>query len=375
MHASEDQILIRDAAESFLGDVSSSAAVRAAMARPEGHDPAVWGRMRSELGWCGLAIPEALGGLGLGAPELVLLLEQAGRHLLCAPFVSTVCLAANLLQQVADEAAQTRLLPLIADGSLQATAAMPATPDWASTAASLRAMRTASGWQLDGEIPRIPDAGTAGLLLVLARVDGAAQPALFALAPSASGLQLEALSNWDATRRFHRATFTAVALAPEARIDAPARSADGLKRAAALAQLYLAAEALGCAQQCLDLTVAYVATRQQFGRPVGAFQAVKHRCAEMMIRVESARSGVVGAAQLAATAVDTTSLAMDCAMARVLTLDTQFYCAQEAIQLHGGVGFTWEYDPQLYFKRAQAGSHWFGTADALRAEISEALLS
>ena len=171
------------------------------------------------------------------------------------------------------------------------------------------------------------------------------------------------------------ATFTAVALAPEARIDAPARSADGLKRAAALAQLYLAAEALGCAQQCLDLTVAYVATRQQFGRPVGAFQAVKHRCAEMMIRVESARSGVVGAAQLAATAADTTSLAMDCAMARVLTLDTQFYCAQEAIQLHGGVGFTWEYDPQLYFKRAQAGSHWFGTADALRADISEALLS
>ena len=375
MHASEDQILIRDAAESFLGDVSSSAAVRAAMARPEGHDPEVWARIRSELGWCGLAIPEALGGLGLGAPELVLLLEQAGRHLLCAPFVSTVCLAANLLQQVADESAQARLLPLIADGSLQATAAMPATPDWASTAASLRAMRTASGWQLDGEIARIPDAGTAGLLLVLARVDGAAQPALFALDPSTHGLQLEALPTWDATRRFHRATFTAVALTTEARIDAPARRADGLKRAAALARLYLAAEALGCAQQCLDLTVAYVATRQQFGRPVGSFQAVKHRCAEMMIRIESARSGVAGAAQLAATAVDTTSLEMDCAMARVLTLDTQFFCAQEAIQLHGGVGFTWEYDPQLYFKRAQAGSHWFGTADALRADISEALLS
>lgn len=375
MQLSEDQILIRDAAESFLGDVSTSTAVRAAMARPEGHDPAVWARIRSELGWCGLAIPEAFGGLGLGAPELVLLLEQAGRHLLCAPFVSSVCLAANLLQHVADEAAQARLLPQIADGSLQATAAMPATADWASTAASLRATRTATGWQLDGEIARIPDAGTAGLLLVLARVDGEAQPALFALDPSTHGLQLEALSAWDATRRFHRARLDAVALSAEARLDDAPRMADGLHRAAALARLYLAAEALGCAQQCLDLTVAYVATRQQFGRPVGAFQAVKHRCAEMMIRIESARSGVVGAAQLAATQADTASLAMDCAMARVLTLDTQFFCAQEAIQLHGGVGFTWEYDPQLYFKRAQAGSHWFGTADALRAEISEALLS
>jgi alkylation response protein AidB-like acyl-CoA dehydrogenase len=138
--------------------------------------------------------------------------------------------------------------------------------------------------------------------------------------------------------------------------------------------LAIAAEQLGGAQQCLDLTVAYTATRRQFGRAIASFQAVKHRCAEMMVRVEAARSAVYGAAAVAAGAAITDAKVLECAVARALAADAFFFCAQEAIQLHGGVGFTWEYDPQLYFKRAQASSHWLGSTESLRESIAQAVI-
>ena len=149
---------------------------------------------------------------------------------------------------------------------------------------------------------------------------------------------------------------------------------DALERTSALAALLLAAEQLGGAQQCLDLTLAYVAERTQFGQPIAAFQAVKHRCAEMMVRIEATRSAVYGAAALATAAQATHELLMEAGAAKAQASEAFFFCAQEAIQLHGGVGFTWEYDPHLYFKRAQAGGHWLGSATRWREHIARALL-
>jgi len=365
----EDQTMIRDAAESFLGDVSDSAAVRAAMDSEAGFDESVWQRIGAELGWCALPVPEDCGGLGLTPVEMTLVLEQMGRRLLCAPFFSTVCLAANLLNECATADARRRFLGAIAEGSLSASAPLPSTLDWRAAASQVLARRDGEGWLLDGQVPRIPDGAAVDWLFVLASLPEGGH-GLFALRRDDDGAALQALDSWDRTRRFARLELKAVAAD---RIDDPARFDEGLERAASLARLYLAAEQLGAAQACLDLTVAYTGTRKQFGRVIASFQAIKHRCAQMMVRVEELRSAVAGAASIAAGESDARTLAMECAMARALAADTAFWCAQEAIQLHGGVGFTWEYDPQLYFKRAQAASHWLGTADALREQIANYL--
>nr|WP_301334271.1 acyl-CoA dehydrogenase [Solimonas sp. SE-A11] len=370
MALTEDQILIRDAAENFLADVSTSSAVRAAMESAAGYDEDVWQRIGAELGWCALAIPEDCGGLGLGPVELTLVLEQMGRRLLCAPFFSTVCLAANLLQETASEAARQRFLGAIAEGSLSATAPLPSSLDWRDAAAELEAVQDGEGWKLSGHVARVPDGANVGWLFLPAKLPGGGH-GLFALRNDDEGLAIQQLNGWDQTRRFARLDLNGVSAD---RIDEPSRFADGIARAAALARLYIAAEQLGSAQTCLDLTVAYTATRKQFGRVIASFQAVKHRCALMMVRVEELRSAVAGAAAVAASGADTRKLDMETGMARSLAADSLFWCAQEAIQLHGGVGFTWEYDPQLYFKRAQASSHWLGTADALRARIAEGVI-
>jgi alkylation response protein AidB-like acyl-CoA dehydrogenase len=368
----DDQLMIRDAAESFLADVSDSAAVRKAMASERGYDERVWQRIASELGWCGIAVAEEHGGLGLGAVELVLVQEQIGRRLLCAPFFSTVCLAANILKEIGTAAAQAQYLPALAAGSLRATLPLPSdAAGWSAAATNVRATRESGHWRLQGYAERLPDAAGAELLLIFAEsADGLA---LFALPADANGFQVQTAEGWDATRRFSRVLLD-VMLPADARVDDPSR-ADGYSRSLALARLYIAAEQLGAAQSCLDLTVAYTATRKQFGRVVGSFQAVKHRCAEMMVRIEALRSGVYGAAATMGCATLSPSYEMECMMARALAADTFFYCAQEAIQLHGGVGFTWEYDPQLYFKRAQASSHWLGDSDALREIIAQQLFS
>jgi alkylation response protein AidB-like acyl-CoA dehydrogenase len=366
----DDQIMIRDAAESFLADVSDSAAVRRAMDSETGYDPAVWQRIAGELGWCGVAIAEEHGGLGLGPVELVLIQEQAGRRLLCAPFFTTVCAAATVIAEIGDDAARAHWLPRIAAGECRF--GMPLygdVDDWTAQARTLCAAPAGAQWRLDGRARLVADGSSADMLLLFAETERGI--GLFAVERSQAGVSSRALPTWDRTRRFADIELAQV---PAQRLDDAARIGDGLVRAAVLARLYLAAEQLGCAQQCLDLTVDYTDTRKQFGRSIASFQAVKHRCAQMMVKIEALRSAVYGAAAGAAAAVDTLPLAMECTMARLLAADTAFFCAQEAIQLHGGVGFTWEYDPQLYFKRAQAAAHWLGGVERLRAELAEALL-
>lgn len=366
---SEDQIMIRDAARDYLSQASDSAAVRAAMASDSGFDPEVWQQIAAELGFCAIPVPEAQGGLGLGPVELALVLEQMGEHLLCAPFFATVGLAANVLAECADEAARQRFLPQIAAGEITATVPLPSDGGaWSSR--GLRARATADGWVVDGECPRVPNGDVADWVFVFADIEGESEPGLFAVA--ADSFSAQPLQTIDATRRFARVAF---AEAAALRCGQPDQIVDGRRRAVALARLAIAAEAVGAAQRCLDLTVAYTSERKQFGRPVGGFQAVKHRCAEMMVRTEAARSAVLGAAAVAAGEPDTDALARECAMARVVADAAAFYGAAQAIQLHGGVGFTWEYDPQLYFKRAQASRHWLGDTDAVRAEIAADLMS
>lgn len=364
--------MIRDAAENFLADVSDSAAVRKAMASERGYDESVWQRIASELGWCGIAVPEEHGGLGLGAVEIALVQEQIGRRLLCAPFFSTVCLAANILKEAGSVAAQKQYLPALAEGGLRATLSLASdAAGWSASAANVVATMESGHWRVQGVVDRVPDAANAELLLIFANTSEGL--GLFAVPADTNGMQIITAEPWDSTRRFSRVIMDIV-LPMEARVDEPLRTS-GFTRSLALARLYIAAEQLGAAQQCLDLTVAYTATRKQFGRVVGSFQAVKHRCAEMMVKVEALRSAVYGAAALAAGDAPADVLASECMMARALAGDALFFCAAEAIQLHGGVGFTWEYDPQLYFKRAQASSHWLGDSDALREQIAEFLFS
>lgn len=366
---SDDQLLIRDAAENFLADVSDSAAVRRHMATEQGFDPGIWQRLAGELGWCAMPIAEAHGGLGLGPVEMAVLLESMGRRLFCAPYFSTVCLAATLISETGSDAAKAGPLTAIAEGRMRFAVAMP-DGDWRAAAGALHARLVGDDWMLEGDVAQVVDGASADTVLLLAQTgDGAF--GLFALPRDAGGVAITALPTWDTTRRFAQVSVNGAAAE---RIDDPQR-ADGFARALALARLYLAAESLGGAQQCLDLTVEYVAQRKQFGRTIASFQAVKHRCAEMMVKVEALRSLVAGAAALAASDADVTELARECAAARQLAADTYFWCAQEAVQLHGGVGFTWEYDPQLYFKRAQASSHWLGTAERVREEIAASLLA
>ena len=371
----DDQRMIRDAAEGFLAEASSSAAVRAAMGGADGVDAGLWQRIAREMGWCATHIAEAHGGLGLGVVELVLLQEQMGRRLACVPFFSSVCLAATALQQAASAAAQALWLPRIADGSLRATLALSARGvQWDADAIGATARRTAEGWQLDGRFEHVPDGASAELMFVAARVAEADEIGLFAVAGAQGGVTRAPLQTWDETRRLATLELRGVQLQPLDRVDVGADMHDALERTNALAALLLAAEQLGGAQQCLDLTLAYVAERTQFGQPIAAFQAVKHRCAEMMVRIEATRSAVYGAAALATAAQATHELLMEAGAAKAQASEAFFFCAQEAIQLHGGVGFTWEYDPHLYFKRAQAGGHWLGCATQWRERIARALL-
>ena len=383
---SDEQRMIRESADAVLAELASSVRTRAAMESETGFDAAAWEHIAAELGWCAMAVPEVHGGLGLGAVELVQLFEPMGRQLFCSPYFSTVALALPVLLFQADAAARERWLPMIAEGRLRASAPMP---DGAGDhhRSSLNAHCIDGRWQVGGRIARIVDGANAELLLLPARCS----EGFGWFAVRAEEARCEPIAGWDRTRRF---ATVALEAAPALRLDMKREDAP---KAAALSRLCLAAEQLGGAQACLDMTVAYVSERRQFGRTIASFQAVKHRCARMMVDIEALRSMVYGAAALfAETCTRSTGapspgavappspasgrgdgigecqlLADECALALALSKDTYFSCAQEGIQLHGGVGFTLEYDPQLHLKRAQAGAHWMGTASALRERIAE----
>ena len=355
-----DQQMIREEAQRFLREQSSSEAIRRVVDTGASHDAVLWNSISRELGWCAMAIPEEFGGLGLGATEVAILMELTGARLACVPFWSTVCLAAPLLQSAGSEEAKVKYLGAIAAGEMAVTVAYAdlSVADAAATVA-VKAIRAGGGYRLDGKVAQVIDLEVADVVLVPAQLDDGTT-ALFAL-PRDGGQAVKPLKVLDGTRPIATLDL-ALEVSAESRVDDAGVGADQFQQALTLANLGLAAEQLGATQGALDVTLAYIAERVQFGRTIASFQAIKHRCAKLVVDVAETRSLVFGAAQgLGTSAAES---ALEIAGARVLASDLQFRAAEEAIQLHGGVGFTWEYDPHLYFKRAQASAALLGAREA-----------
>jgi alkylation response protein AidB-like acyl-CoA dehydrogenase len=367
MNLSDEQRALQETAADFLAAHTN--------ARKEvDADAGLWSRI-VELGWAAVQVPEDFDGLGLGPVELVLLMEEMGRRLARTPFLANVVLAQTALLQAGTAEAQQRALAALAYGERTATLILGPGLDAGPASLTVKARRDREGWLLAGEAAQVLDDGLLTHAYVAARIEEAPGVALFEVAADASGLARTPLDVWDLTRPQACWRFDQVCLTADARVDDPAQVLTGLARTRVLAALQVAAEQVGGAAQCLQLAVDYTKERVQFGKPVASFQAVKHRVAEMMVRMETARSTVRGvAARVAQGGLDDAALAAEVAAARVQATEAYRYCAQEAIQLHGGVGFTWEYDPQMHFKRAQWASQWFGSTCDWREALAAHLL-
>ncbi|MGV5525718.1 acyl-CoA dehydrogenase family protein [Pseudomonas sp. XP1] len=362
----EEQLLIRDSAERFLAQASDSHAVRAGMSRAADYDPELWRQIGQELYWPALLVPEAYGGMGLGFVELAVLLEQCGRFLLGSPLFTTTCLATPALLLADNPALQARWLPAIASGQLHATLACPL--EAAQLQAEVRP--DGDGYRLDGCHTQVVDGAQADLLLIAARRPGSAGEhgiSVFAVPADTPGMVRTTLHTLDQTRRLARIELQQVPVSEAQRVSTIDQAWPLLQATQRIAAIGLAAEQLGGAQQALDLTLAYTAERHQFGRSVASFQAIKHRCADMMLHIECTRSAVWYAACVAREYLAEDGdpmvrgeLLAAAATAKAHASETFFHCAAESIQLHGGVGFTWEYDPHLYFKRARASEQLLG---------------
>jgi alkylation response protein AidB-like acyl-CoA dehydrogenase len=346
----------------FLADHSPPGEVRRLMETGEGYDPAVWQRLSSELGLPGIHIPEQYGGQGFGFVELGIALEEMGRSLLCAPYFASAVLAANAIQNAATEPRKKELLPEIASGERIATVAF-AEPSggWDAAAIELTATATGGGFRLDGTKSFVLDGHTADTIIVVARAPGSSGEdglSFFTVAGDSRGLERRLLSTVDATRKQARLEFAAV----EAQLLGElGRGAAALSLTLAQAAIALANEMVGGAQLVLDATVEYAKTRVQFGRQIGSFQAIKHKCADMLLEVEQAKSAAYCAASaMADGADDVLALA---SLAKASASDAYVLAVSESIQIHGGVGFTWENDTHLYYKRARSSEAFLGSPD------------
>jgi alkylation response protein AidB-like acyl-CoA dehydrogenase len=324
---------LREAVRGFLHVKSAETAVRAAI--ETGYDPAVWDQMARQLRMPGLVLPEEYGGDGFGQAELEVVLEEMGAALLCSPFFATVALAAQALLASADEAACARYLPGIAAGQATATlAAAEGNASWDPAMVTARAERTLDGgWALSGNKSFVIDGATADLVLVVAR--SAAGPGLFAVERGAPGLRAEPMATLDLTRPMAVLTFDQ---APAVLIGAEGQGGRLMSRVLDLACVALAAEQAGGARRCLEMSAGYARTRHQFGRPIGSFQAVKHKCADMLVRVELAEAAAREAARLADEHAPEFPVAA--ATAHICCSQSYMFAAAENIQVHGGIGFT-----------------------------------
>ncbi|MET9619995.1 acyl-CoA dehydrogenase family protein [Streptomyces sp. NPDC006464] len=376
-----EQDEIRRTLRELLAKRSGPAEVRAAVATPEGYDTDLWNRMSGDLGLPGLALPEEYGGVGCGPAELALACEETGRALAPSPLLATAVLSAPLITALGSAPQRAELLPRVADGSLTCALAVPggslasalgltgdnADGSWAGGGRSggVQARSVAEGWRLYGEAVQVLDGHSAGLLVVAAHTGGfvRSRTLLFLVPGDAAGLVRTRQPSLDATRS--QALVQLRDVEAELLGSDPAAEPGVLGALAAVgrtAAVALAAEAVGAAQAALDRTVEYVGTREQFGRPVGSFQAVKHRLADLYVQLESARS----LAHCAAREPGTGALALAAALEALRAV------SGETIQLHGGIGFTWEHEAHLYFKRAAADELLFGPVHRLRARAAEA---
>jgi len=381
---STEQQELRESVRRFLADRVPLQRVRELMDSADGTDEKIWNYAAGQLGLQAIAIPEEYGGAGFTFAEQAIVLEELGAALYPGPYLASAVLAATALLASSDDDAKRDLLPGIADGETVATLAFTEDdgswePGAIRLAASLSSSSQASssqasssqassnqaggGWVLDGHKSFVLDGHTASLILAVARTD--AGLSLFAIQADADGLTRKQLPTLDQTRRLARLEFSSV---PARLISEPGEAAAILSRTLDIAAIAQAAEQLGGAQRALDMAVSYAKIRHQFGRPIGSFQAIKHRCADLLLEVESLRSAVGYAA--AAVAEDSPEIPVVAALVKALASDTYFHVAAENIQIHGGIGFTWEHDAHLYFKRAKSSELFLGDASYHRERLA-----
>ena len=370
----EEQELLRKTARDFLAERAAMKRVREVMEGDATRDDALWGEM-AQLGWTGLGLPESCGGSGLSAIELAVVVEELGRCLAPVPFVPTQ-LAAQALLLAGDAAQQAEWLPRIAAGEASATLAVAeASGRDEPGEVALEAARSGDGWRLSGEKLFVPDAGDAELIVVAARAGGAVGDergiALFAVPRGAPGSKVERQRSMDRLRPIYRVVLDGVTLPASALLGGNDDAGAVLRRILDRALVVLCPEMVGGAEKCLEDSVAYAKERVQFGKPIGVNQAIKHKCADMLFAVESARSITYYAAWAARE--ETGDAALAASMAKAYASDAYRRVAAENIQIHGGVGFTWEYDCHLYFKRAKSDESWLGDAAAHRARVADLL--
>ncbi|WP_079144117.1 acyl-CoA dehydrogenase family protein [Streptomyces luteocolor] len=370
--------------------------VRAAVRTPAGHDSALWSALAEQLGLPGLALPDTYGGVGCTTAELALGSEELGRALAPTPLLATAVLAAPLILALGTEEQRAALLPRIAAGELTAALAVPGTGlatalglagdnhgDWAGggRAGGVQARHQDGVWRLYGQAEQVVDGHSAGLLVVAAHVGGFARSRtlLFLVREGAAGMVRTRQTALDETRTQARVELRDV----EAELLGTDRAAEGgegidvpdaLAAVGDIAATVVAAELVGAADQVLERTVDHVQQREQFGRAIGSFQAVKHRLADVYVQVQAARSAAYYAAWAAgAEAAGFGGQGAERAggLALAQGLDALRTAASEAVQLHGGIGFTWEHEAHLYFKRAAGDELLFGPVHRLRARAAE----
>jgi alkylation response protein AidB-like acyl-CoA dehydrogenase len=342
------------------------------MESDDAYDPELWRRI-GEMGWTGLGIPEAYGGVG-GFLDLVVVLEEAGRSLLPGPFYSTMGLAVPALIEAGTEAQKKAVLGAIASGEARATAAITEPSGrWDAEGIGLEARPSGDGWTLNGVKLFVPDAAVADHMVVAARTRGSGENGvtLFLISGRPKGMTVTGMKTLDMTRRWYEVKFDSVPVGADGLMGSAGEGWTALKRALEWSAAALSAEMVGGSQQVLDASVEYAKTRQQFGKPIGIYQAVSHKLADMLLETESARSATYYAAWAVDADAPDRSLAVS--MAKAYTSDAFRRATGNGIQVHGGIGFTWEHDMHLYFKRAKASEVTLGDATYHRELVAQAL--
>jgi alkylation response protein AidB-like acyl-CoA dehydrogenase len=367
-----DQEQLREVVADFLESTSSSEHIRKAIDTSPGYDTAVWQRLGQELDLLGINLPERFGGSGSSFVELAVVLRELGRVVEPGPFFSTIVLAAGALVASDDEKAQEAWLPRLASGECTAALAIaePGTgTELATLAATLNTAAREDGgrWSLTGTKQLVCHGASADLLVVLASTgDG---PALFTVDCDGEGVLRESPVPFDLTRRLATVTFENAAAELVAE---PGRGLDIAGRTLDRAAIALAGEQVGGAERCLQTATEYAKDRVQFGRPIGSFQAIKHMLADVLVEVESAAA----AADYATWVVDNEpeQIPHVASMAKAFASDTYLLAAKTNIQVHGGIGFTWEHDAHLQFRRATAGKQFLGSPEEHRERLAAHLL-
>ncbi|MGX9787819.1 acyl-CoA dehydrogenase family protein [Mycobacterium sp. MMS18-G62] len=365
---SEEHAELRATVRRFLESRSPEAAVRNVVDSEAGYDVELWSQMAGQLGLHGLGLPEAYGGSGYGAEETTIVYEELGRALVPSPFFPTVALAGGLLVAIGDGDANQRYLTAIASGELVATVAIAERAgswqpqDLSEVVAELRD----GEWRLSGEKTTVLSADSAGLILAVVTTDTGTS--VYAVDPAAPGVEIVPLTALDVTRRQSKVRFDN---APATLIGEHGATADAVASMLDHASVALAAEQAGAAGYLMQLSVDYAKLRYQFGRPIGSFQAIKHKLAEMAFDVERMDSVVRHAATVAAA--ESPELAVVASIAKVFCSEAFFRVAAETIQVHGGIGFTWEHPAHLYFRRAKSGEYLLGNPAKHREVLLEKL--